>query len=79
MGANQGNWQETDDDASNLPATAFTAARQLAYRASQQTRHALADSDYESFFDRGEISAALAAELRRRRDAKIAAGHWVIR
>jgi hypothetical protein len=78
MGANQGNWEETSDGASSdLPATAFTAARQLAYRASQQTRQALADSDYESFFDRGEISAALAAELRRRRDAKIAAGHWV--
>ena len=78
MGANQGNWEETSDGgSSDLPATPFTAARQLAYRASQRTRKALADAEYASFFDRGEISAALAAELRTRRDAKIAAGHWV--
>lgn len=78
MGANQGNWEETTDGSGNdLPATAFTAARKLAYRASQQTRGALAESDYASFFERGELSAPLAAELTRRLEAKFANGHWV--
>lgn len=78
MGANQGNWEEsTDEGGSDLPATAFTAARKLAYRASQKSRGALADTDYESFFERGEIAPTLAAELKRRHDAKVAAKHWV--
>src|SRR5262249_29506304 len=39
LGANPGNWDETPDGsaASGLPSTRFTAARQLAYQASQQT------------------------------------------
>jgi hypothetical protein len=77
MGANQGNWEETTEEGgSDLPATAFTAARTLAYRASQKSRGALADAEYESFFERGEIGPALATELKRRDEAKRAAGHW---
>ena len=78
LGANPGNWQETPEStAEALPATRFTAARQLAYRASQAARGALADDRYESFFDRGEISPTLADELVRRYQQKRAAGHWM--
>jgi hypothetical protein len=78
LGANPGNWEETPDaPASALPATRFTAARQLAYRASQQARHALSDESYASFFETGEIGAELANELRRRYREKRSAGHWV--
>jgi hypothetical protein len=78
LGANPGNWDETSDGpASALPATRFTAARQLAYRASQETRGALGEESYASFFERGEISPALADELLRRYRQKRAAGHWV--
>ena len=77
LGANPGNWQETDTPASSLPATRFTAARQLAYRASQEARGALAEDLYQSFFERGEISPTLASELVRRYQQKRAAGHWV--
>ena len=78
LGANPGNWDETSEGpASALPATRFTAARQLAYRASQETRAALGEESYASFFERGEISPALAEELIRRYQQKRAAGHWV--
>ena len=78
LGANPGNWLETPGSTGDaLPATRFTAARQLAYRASQAARGALADERYHSFFERGEISAGLAAELVRRYQHKRAAGHWV--
>jgi len=78
LGANPGNWDETPEGPPPaLPATRFTAARQLAYRASQQARHALPDESYASFFERGEIGPALAAELIRRYQQKRAAGHWV--
>ena len=78
LGANPGNWQETPASTGEaLPATRFTAARQLSYRASQAARGALEDDRYTSFFDRGEISPALAAELVRRYQHKRAAGHWV--
>jgi hypothetical protein len=78
LGANPGNWQETPESTGQgLPATRFTAARQLAYRASQAARGALADDRYESFFDRGEIAPALAADLVHRYQQKRAAGHWV--
>jgi hypothetical protein len=77
LGANPGNWQETDSTAAPLPATRFTAARQLAYRASQDERGALAEDRYQSFFERGEISPTLASELVRRYQQKRAAGHWV--
>jgi hypothetical protein len=78
LGANPGNWQETPDEtAARLPATRFTAARQLAYRASQAARGVLPEEQYASFFERGEISADLAKELIRRYEAKRTAGHWV--
>jgi hypothetical protein len=78
MGANQGNWEETTDGHQPaLPATRFTAARFLAYRVSQQGRHALPDDAYASFFDRGEISEDLARELVRRFGDKRVAGHWL--
>lgn len=78
LGANQGNWMETSDGPpAALPATRFTAARQLAYRASQQARHALPEDLYASFFTSGAISQELAEELVRRYQEKQAAGHWV--
>jgi hypothetical protein len=78
LGANPGNWLETPESNKDaLPATRFTAARRLAYRASQDARGALAEAQYESFFERGDISPALAAELVRRYQQKRAAGHWV--
>jgi hypothetical protein len=77
LGANPGNWQETDLPAAPLPATRFTAARQLAYRASQEARGALSDDHYQSFFERGELTSTLAGELVRRYLQKRAAGHWV--
>jgi hypothetical protein len=76
MGANQGNWVEDDRaPASDLPATEYTASRFLAYRVSQRLRNALPDDAYASFFDKGDISPALAAELVRRYQQKRAAGH----
>jgi hypothetical protein len=78
LGANPGNWDEIPGgQASVLPATRFTAARQLAYRASQEARHALPEASYASFFERGTIGPDLAAELVRRYQQKRAAGHWV--
>jgi hypothetical protein len=78
LGANPGNWEETSEtSAPSLPATRFTAARQLAYRASQHARQALPEEHYEAFFERGEIGPELAAELLRRYQHKRAAGHWV--
>ena len=78
LGANPGNWQETPEQApGELPATRFTAARFLCYRASQKHRGALPDERYAAFFERGEISPDLARELVRRYAAKRSAGHWV--
>ena len=77
LGANPGNWMETEEPARRLPATRFTAARQLAYRASQQTRHALSDESYTSVFTTGEVPPDVAVELIRRYQRKRAAGHWV--
>jgi hypothetical protein len=78
LGANAGNWDEVPDGPRNaLPATRFTAARQLAYRESQKNRNALPDDAYASFFADGRIPDALAHELIRRYKDKRAAGHWV--
>jgi hypothetical protein len=78
LGANPGNWQETTDhSAGQLPSTRFTAARFLAYRLSQQHRRALPEDSYRSFFEKGEISDALAATLIARYKEKQAAGQWV--
>ena len=77
LGANPGNWDEAPEGRPDLPSTRFTAARQLAYRASQQARGALPDERYASFFDRGEVEPELATELVRRYHEKRAARHWV--
>jgi hypothetical protein len=78
LGANPGNWLEASETApGRLPSTRFTAARQLAYRASQDARGALAEDQYTAFFERGEISPILAGELVRRYQDKRARGHWV--
>jgi hypothetical protein len=78
MGANPGHWVETNNgDAGDLPATAFTAARFLAYRNSQQTRGALPESAYESFFSDGIVTPPLADELIRRYNSKRQQQHWV--
>jgi hypothetical protein len=78
LGANPGNWLETSETmAGRLPSTRFTAARQLAYRASQDARGALPEDQYASFFERGEIGPTLAGELVRRYQEKRARGHWV--
>ncbi len=78
LGANPGNWQETTDaSAQELPSTRFTAARALAYRLSQQHRQALPEESYRSYFEKGEISDALAATLIKRYKEKQAAGQWV--
>jgi hypothetical protein len=77
LGANPGNWDETPEGRPELPATRFTAARQLAYRASQAARGALPEDKYASFFERGEIGPELGVELIHRYQQKRAAGHWV--
>lgn len=77
LGANPGNWEETPNAPPSHPATRFTAARQLAYAASQQARSVLPETAYASFFEKGEIGPELAAELVRRYERKRAAGHWV--
>jgi hypothetical protein len=78
LGANPGNWDETSDGSHpDLPATRFTAARFLAYRASQKNRNALPPESYAAFFEQGEVGPELARELVRRYQAKRAAGHWV--
>lgn len=78
LGANPGNWDEIPGGrGSALPSTRFTAARQLAYRASQDARHALPDDRYATFFERGTIGPELAAELVRRYQQKRATGQWV--
>lgn len=78
LGANPGNWQETTNDSpGQLPSTRLTAARFLAYRLSQQHRRALPEDSYRSFFEKGEITDALAAALIARYREKQAAGQWV--
>lgn len=78
MGANPGHWVEVSEGAAaELPGTAFTAARFLAYTKSQQTRGALGDEQYASFFTDGIITDTLAQELIRRYKDKKAKAHWV--
>jgi hypothetical protein len=75
MGANPGNWVRDRANSIAEPQTEFGLARQIAYRKSQEGRSALPESEYADVFSSGVISDALAAELRRRRDAKRSAGH----
>ena len=75
MGANQGNWVANKENSIPEPATAFGAARKIAYRKSQEGRGALDPKLYEVVFKTGTIDPVLEAELRRRRQAKETAGH----
>jgi hypothetical protein len=75
MGANPGNWVRDRKNSIAEPQTEFGLARKIAYRKSQEGRSALPESDYAEVFSSGVISDKLAAELRRRRDAKRRVGH----
>lgn len=75
MGANPGNWVRDKQDSIALPGTEFGAARQIAYRKSQEGRGVLPPAAYADVFRTGQIGEALAAELLRRRAVKRAAGH----
>jgi hypothetical protein len=75
MGAHPGNWVRDAGDSAGEPATAFETARRIAYQASQKGRGVLDDALYADVFATGEISAALAAELKRRIATKLEAGH----
>ena len=68
LGANPGNWVGVREgrERPEFAATTFTAARQLAYALSQETRGALPPEAYRSFFENGSIGEELAAELERR-------------
>lgn len=75
MGASPSNWVRDKKGGIALPGTEFGIARQIAYQKSQEGRSVLPPADYAEVFETGRIGAALAAELRRRRAAKRAAGH----
>ncbi len=75
MGANPGNWVRDRANGIPLPETEFGLARKIAYEKSQQGRGVLPEADYLHVFSGGEIGDVLAAELRRRREAKRARGH----
>ena len=75
MGANAGHWIADRAGKIPEPGTEFATARKLAYRLSQQGRDVLPDARYADVFRTGAIGDDLAAELRRRRAAKSAAGH----
>jgi len=75
MGANPGNWVRDQTNSIAEPQTEFGLARKIAYRKSQEGRAVLPESEYADVFSSGVISDILAAELRRRRDAKRSMGH----
>lgn len=75
LGANPGNWVADAGNTIAEPGTEFTCARKFAYRRSQAGRDALPEQAYAHVFRGEPVGAALAAELRRRRGAKTAAGH----
>lgn len=75
LGANPGNWVADAGNTIAEPGTQFTCARKFAYRRSQAGRDALPEQAYAHVFRGEPVGAALAAELRRRRGAKTAAGH----
>jgi hypothetical protein len=74
MGAHPGNWVGARNGSVDN-AVEFAAARTIAYRASQSGRGALPEETYREVFMSGELPPSLEAELRRRRDLKLAAGH----
>lgn len=75
MGANPGNWVRDRSNSIPLPETEFGLARKMAYESSQRGRAVLPETEYLHVFSRGAISDALAAELKRRREAKKRLGH----
>jgi hypothetical protein len=78
MGANPGNWvsNRRGEPRRAFAGTDFTAARQLAYALSQDTRAALPQSAYQEFFDTGgAIGPELEKELLSRFDEKVKMGH----
>lgn len=78
MGANPGHWVSTRqrEPRRAFPGTVFTAARQLAYALSQETRAALPQSAYQQFFDSGgTIGPELERVLLQRLDEKVKTGH----
>lgn len=75
IGANPGNWIADAHDGIAEPGTEFGCARKIAYAASQRGREAIEAPTCAEVFATGEISAALAAELERRRVAKRERGH----
>ena len=74
MGAHPGNWVGAGSGLIDNAAE-FAAARTLAYRASQSGRDALPIETYRAVFTSGQIPPSLEAELRRRREIKLASGH----
>ena len=70
MGANPGNWVRDRANSILLPETEFGLARKIAYERSQEGRGVLPEAEYVEVFSGGAISAALAAELTRRREMK---------
>ncbi len=75
MGANPGNWVHNRENSIRIPATEFTAARQLAYQKSQEGRDALKPSLYQSVFKDGQFSQELRDELYKRHAEKVRLGH----
>jgi hypothetical protein len=57
------------------PASEFAVARKIAYQKSQQGRSALEPNLYQSVFSAAQITPELAQDLKRRREAKLNAGH----
>lgn len=74
MGAHPGNWVGASNGSIDNPVE-FATARTLAYRSSQSGRDALPTEAYREVFTSGQLPPSLQAELRRRRDLKLASGH----
>ena len=75
MGVNPTHWITSAQGDSIDPGTEFGCARKVAYRLSQEGRGALPDALFAHVFRGEPMGEPLAAELRRRRAAKAAAGH----
>jgi hypothetical protein len=75
IGANAGHWIADNANTIAEPGTEFATARKIAYRESQEGREVLPEARYAAVFSTGAIDDDLAAELRRRRARKTAAGH----